>query len=171
GGDHVENGFGIPRRVFRRFPASYTIIGGKEINIPPDKRDRFMNVTIPDFPMVPYDFLVYQAYEDLPETGVRLGVMVEVAPAGRGLVLKNMLHGSNAERAGLQKGDLLLSFDGEALTENLDLTYAVQRKRQGDHAVMQVERQGKPVKVEVLFLTVQKDRPHDKQSPSSPIAK
>jgi uncharacterized iron-regulated protein len=163
GGDHVENGFGIPRRVFRRLPASYTMIGGKEINITPDKQNRFMNITVPDFPMVPYDFLVYQAYEDLPETGVRLGVIIDVAPEGRGLIVKNVLAGSNAERAGLRKGDLLLSLDGEKLTDNFDLVYAVQRKQHGDHADIQVERQGKQVKVEVLFLTAQKERPHDKR--------
>lgn len=163
GGDHVENGFGIPRRVFRRLPTSYTIIGGKEINVAPDKQGRYMNVTVPDFPMVPYDFLVYQAYEDLPETGVRLGVIVEVAPAGHGLILKNMLPGSNAERAGLRPGDLLLSIDGETLREHSDLTLAVQQKHHGDKAVMEVERQGKPMKVQVLFQTVQKGQLHDKQ--------
>lgn len=87
GGDHVSNGFGIPRRVFRRLPTSYTIIGGREIDIPPDKQDRLMDVEIPDFPMVPYDFLVYQAYEELPETGVRLGVMFEAASGGHGLLV------------------------------------------------------------------------------------
>jgi uncharacterized iron-regulated protein len=160
GGDHVSNGFGIPRRVFRRLAASYTIIGGKEVNIPSDKRDRIMNVDIPDFPMVPYDFQVYQAYEDLPETGVRLGVMIEAAPAGRGLVVKGVLPGSNAERAGLQQGDLLLSLDGESLTENFDLTYAVQQKHPGDRGVVQVERQGKTLKLEVVFLATHK---HGKQ--------
>jgi uncharacterized iron-regulated protein len=163
GGDHVSNGFGIPRRVFRRLAASYTIIGGKEINIPPDKRDRMMNVDIPDFPMTPYDFQVYQAYENLPETGVRLGVMIEAAPAGRGLVVKGVLPGSNAERAGLQQGDLLLSLDGESLTENFDLTYAVQRKHPGDRGVVQVERQGKTLKLEFVFLAAQKDHQHGKK--------
>ncbi|WP_240731963.1 ChaN family lipoprotein [Geobacter sp. FeAm09] len=157
GGDHVSNGFGIPRRVFRRFPASSVIIGGKELDIPPDKQDRLMNVTIPDFPMVPYDFLVYQAYEDLPETGVRLGVMIEPAPGGRGLVVKGVLPGSNAERAGLHQGDLLLSLDGEPLAGNFDLTYAVQQKRPGDRGVVQAERQGTVLKLEIVFLAQQKE--------------
>jgi uncharacterized iron-regulated protein len=163
GGDHVSNGFGIPRRVFRRLAASYTIIGGKEINIPSEKSDRLMNVEIPDFPMVPYDFQVYQAYEDLPETGVRLGVMIETAPAGHGLVVKQILPGSNAERAGLQLGDLLLSLDSDSLTEISDLTGAVQQKHPGDRGVVQIERQGKPLKVEIVFLAAQKDHQHDKQ--------
>lgn len=163
GGDHVSSGFGIPRRVFRRFAASYTIIGGKEINVGPDKLDRLMNVETPDFPMVPYDFLVYQGYEDLPETGVRLGVMIEAAPGGRGLVVKEVLPGSNAERAGLKQGDLLVTFDGGPLTDHFDLTYAVQQKRPGDHGVLQVEREGKSLKVEAVFQAVHKDHQHGKQ--------
>jgi len=163
GGDHIRNGFGIPRRVFRRFPTSYTIIGGTEINIPPDKQDRMMNVTIPDFPMVPYDFLVYHAYEDLPETGVRLGVMIEMAPSGRGLAVKGVLPGSNAERAGLHLEDVLLSFNGETLTEVFDLTYSVQQKKPGDRSVLQIERQGKPMTVEVLFQAKQEDHQHGKK--------
>jgi uncharacterized iron-regulated protein len=162
GGDHVSNGFGIPRRAFRRFAASYVIIGGKEIDILPDKKDRMMNVDIPDFPMVPYDFQVYQAYEDLPVTGVRLGVMIEAAPAGHGLVVKEVQPGSNAERAGLQQGDLLLSLDGDPLAENFDLTYALQQKHPGDRGVVQVERLGKTLKLEVVFLAAQKGHQHGK---------
>jgi uncharacterized iron-regulated protein len=163
GGDHVSSGFGIPRRVFRRFAASYTIIGGKEVDIQPDKKDRIMDVDIPDFPMVPYDFQVYQAYEDLPETGVRLGVMIEAAPAGHGLVVKGVLPGSNAERAGLLLGDLLISLDGESLRDIFDLTYAVQQKHPGDRGVLQVERLGKTLKLEVVFLAAQKDHQHGKK--------
>ncbi|MDR3580866.1 MAG: ChaN family lipoprotein [Oryzomonas sp.] len=163
GGDHVSNGFGIPRRVFRRLAASYTIIGGKEIDIPSDKNDRLMNVDIPGFPMVPYDFQVYQAYEDLPETGVRLGVMIEPAPGGHGLVVKEVLPGSSAERAGLQQGDLLLSLDSESLTDISDLTGAVQQKHPGDRGIVQVVRQGKTLKVEVVFLAARKEHQHGKQ--------
>jgi uncharacterized iron-regulated protein len=163
GGDHISNGFGIPRRVFRRFAASYVTIGGKEIDLPADKKDRIMNVDIPDFPMVPYDFQVYQAYEDLPETGVRLGVMIEAAPAGHGLVVKGVQPGSNAERAGLQQGDLLLSLDSESLSEVFDLTFPLQQKHPGDRGVVQVERQGKTLKLEVVFLAAQKDHQHGKQ--------
>ena len=104
GGNHVSHGFGIPRRVFRRLPASYLLIGGREIDIPADKQNRLMNVDLPDFPMVPYDFLAYLAYEDLPKTGAGLGVMIEPTPAGHGLVIKNVAPGSNAEQAGLAAG-------------------------------------------------------------------
>jgi uncharacterized iron-regulated protein len=163
GGDHVSSGFGIPRRVFRRLALSYTIIGGMEINIPPEKEDRTMNVTIPGFPMVPYDFLVYQSYEDLPATGVRLGVMIDMEPTGRGPLVKSVVPSSNAERAGLLAGDLLVSLDGQVLKDTFDLTYAVQQKHPGDHSVLQIERNGKPMKVEIDFQATQKGHQHGKK--------
>lgn len=159
---HVRNGFGIPRRVFRRLFASYVIIGSKEIDVSPDKQDRIMNVTVPDFPMVPYDFLVYQAYEDLPNTGVRLGVMIEPAPTGHGLIIKEVLPDSNAERAGLQQGDQLLSINGEALSDNFDLIYNVQQNHLGDRVILQLVRNHKTRSVEVIFLVTQKDHLHGK---------
>jgi uncharacterized iron-regulated protein len=163
GGDHVSYGFGIPRRAFRRLPTSYVIIGGREIDIPADLQGQLMDVDIPDFPMVPYDFLAYTAYEKLPETGVKLGVMMERAPAGRGLVVKAVLPGSNAERAGLKLGDRLLAFDGEPLKDDMDLTYAVQRKHAGDHGTLQVEREGKTLKVDVVFQAAGKGSAPEKR--------
>ena len=151
GGYHVSYGFGIPRRVFRRFPASYVLLGGQEIDIPADKRDRLMNVEPPEFPMVPYDYLTYLAYEDLPDKAVRLGVMFEPGRGGRGLLVKNVAPASNAERAGLKSGDLLLALDGAPLAESFDLVYAVQQKRPGDHASLKLERDGRVLQVDVLF--------------------
>jgi uncharacterized iron-regulated protein len=151
GGNHVSHGFGIPRRVFRRLPASYLLIGGREIDIPEDKQNRLMNVDLPEFHMVPYDFLVYLAYEDLPKTGAGLGVMIEPTPVGHGLVVKTVVPGSNAEQAGLQQGDLLLTFDGEPLTDPFDLIYAVKQKKDGSRGVLQVRRQNKTLTMDVLF--------------------
>ncbi len=162
GGNHINYGFGIPRRAFRRFPASRILIGGDEIDIPPDMRDRLMDVTLPEFPMPPSDFLAYLAYEKLPEE-VRLGAMAEPAPSGRGLVVTRLLPMSNGERAGLKQGDILVSLDGAPLTDSFDLIYAVQQKRAGDHGIFQVERQGKSLKVDVLFNTEAVEHPQGKR--------
>ncbi len=67
GGNHIRYGFGIPRRVFRRLPTSYSLVGSAEIEIPEDKKDRLMDVETPSFPMVPYDFIVYSRYEESGE--------------------------------------------------------------------------------------------------------
>jgi hypothetical protein len=156
GGNHISYGFGIPRRAFRRLPTSYVLIGGREIDIPADKQDRLMDVTIPEFPLRPYDFLAYMDYEDLPNTGVSLGVMIEPSPAGRGLVVTGVVPGSNAERAGVRLGDLLLSLDNDALGENFDLVYGVKQKHPGDHGILQIERQGQAMKLDVLFQAERK---------------
>ena len=53
GGNHVSNGFGIPRRAFRRLPASYVLIGGQEIELSADKQSRLMDVQHPRVPHGP----------------------------------------------------------------------------------------------------------------------
>jgi uncharacterized iron-regulated protein len=151
GGNHVTHGVGIPRRAFRRFPASFVLIGGEELNLGADKQDRVMDVNIPGFPMVPFHFLAYIEYESLPESGVRLGVMIEPALDGRGLEVKQVVSDSTAERAGVRNGDRLLSFDGEPLAESSDLIYAVKKKQPGQQGTLQIERQGQALTVDVLF--------------------
>ncbi|MEW6333301.1 MAG: ChaN family lipoprotein, partial [Thermodesulfobacteriota bacterium] len=154
GGNHVSYGFGIPRRVFKRLPVSYLLIGGQELHIPADKQDRLMNVSLPDFPMVPYDFVAYLAYEDLPKTGVRLGVVITPAPAGQGLLIRHLTPGSSAEKAGLQAGDLLLALDGEALADASDLIHALERRQPGSRGTLRVSREGKTLTIDVLFTSV-----------------
>ena len=151
GGNHVSYGFGIPRRVFRRLPTSYVTIGGKEVVISREKQPEMMDVEVPEFPTVPYDFLVHLAYEEIPQSGVLLGVMFEPDPKGRGLLVKGVVPDSNALRAGVKQDDLLLSLDGDPLTESIDLVYAVKQKHAGDRGVLKVERQGEALTLEVIF--------------------
>ncbi|MBJ6726643.1 ChaN family lipoprotein [Geomesophilobacter sediminis] len=148
GGHHVGYGFGIPRRVFRRMPASYLLVGGHEINLGAEKQDRLMDVEIPQFPMVPYDFLAYLKYEDLPATGVRLGVVLEPASGGKGVLVTMVEPHSAADAAGIQKGDVILEIDGTPIAENFDLVYVVQQKHPGDRGVLKIKRQE-----EILTLT------------------
>lgn len=149
GGNHIRHGFGIPRRVFRRLPLSYVLVASREIEIPASKADRLMDVKIPDFPMPPADFLVYTAYEDLGKLEVTLGVMLDDS-SGK-VLAQGVLPGSSAERAGVQKGDVLLSLDGQALADNFDLIYEVKQKQAGSRGVLVVEREGQQQLLEVEF--------------------
>ena len=151
GGNHVRYGFGIPRRVFRRLPTSYVLLGGREINISQDKESRLMDVEVPEFPMIPYDFLTYLNYEDLPHKPVRLGVMIEPARDAGGLTVMGVMPESDAARAGLQKGDRLLAVDGEPLTVNFDLVYLVKQKAPGDKVLLRVQRGEDELEVPVTF--------------------
>ena len=161
GGNHIRNGFGIPRRVFRRLPLSYVLVGSHEIEIPPDKQDRIMDVDIPDFPLIPYDYLAYTVYEDLGKKGVKLGVILD---ASDGKVrVKGVTAGSNGERAGVKEGDILLRFNDAVLSDNFDLVYEVQQMRPGDKAVLTLERDGAEQKMEVTFAETPPPAEHPKK--------
>jgi len=149
GGNHVRYGFGIPRRVFRRLPTSYALVGTREILIPEEKQESLMDVETPDFPMRPYDFILYCAYESLEKKEVKLGVLLGT-DAGR-VTVEAVVPESNAAAAGLQKGDLLLAIDGEAIGDSFDLIFAVKQKRPGDTGTLRIERAGKEEMAEVLF--------------------
>ena len=136
GGNHVRYGFGIPRRMFRRVPASYLLVGSNEIDIPADKQDRLMNVVKPDYPMPPYDFVMYTRYEDLPSPGVKLGVMFE--PGAKGLTVQGVMPGSAAAAAGVESGDILIGIDDSPINEPFDLIYALQQKQVGDSAQLKL---------------------------------
>lgn len=85
--------------------------------------------------------------------------MIEPAALGRGLMVMKILPGSNAERAGLQTGDLLLTLDGEPLKDNIDLIYALKQKNPDDKMTLIVERHGKTMNVEV-HIPLSEERDH-----------
>ena len=151
GGNHVRNGFGIPRRVFRQLPLSYTLIGSEELEVSEEKKkEAFMKVTLPNFPMPAYDYLVFTRYEELekPEE-VKLGIMLE-EKEGK-VIASGILPNGAAALAGVQKGDVLRSLDGEALAESFDLIYALKQKKIGDKGELIVERGGETLRLELTY--------------------
>ncbi len=149
GGNHVRYGLGIPRRVFRRFPAAYTIVLPMEVSIPDDKKDRLMDVNLPDIPLAPADFFWIVTYEDLKEEKVRLGLMFE--ELGGELKVIKVLEGSPAAKAGIQSGDIMISLDGEGLQESFDLQYHLSQKRPGDTGRLLIRREDKHLEMTVHF--------------------
>ena len=149
GGSHIRYGFGIPRRVFRRMPTSYLLVGSREIVIPKNLQDRLMDVEEPDFPMPPYDFLAFTKYETLPEGKVKLGVLLE--DKDRQVAIRAVVPESTAAEAGLRAGDVLLKFDGQPVTESFDVIYEVKQKKPGDKGTLVIRRDGREMPVTVTF--------------------
>ncbi|PLX82401.1 MAG: hypothetical protein C0617_14945 [Desulfuromonas sp.] len=149
GGNHIRHGYGIPRRVFRRLPVSYTSVGSREIEIPEEKMARFMKVKVPDFPMPAYDYQVMTRYESLEMERVKLGVMLKEEDGK--VLAKMVMPDSNGARSGLEKGDVLVSFDGVAIEDSFDLIYEVKQKRPGDGGTLVIEREGEEMSLEVTF--------------------
>ncbi len=141
GGNHIRFGFGIPRRLFRRHPVTYVLIGSEELDIPADKQDRLMNIKTPDYPLLPYHFMTFTAYEDLENPGVKLGVLLDQIDAG--LQIKEVIADSIAQRNDLQVGDILTQIDAQPIKQLFDLIYELQQKKPGDTIYLTLERNNK----------------------------
>jgi uncharacterized iron-regulated protein len=151
GGWHVNYGFGIPRRVHRRLPIPYALVGGHNLKIPDEKRDQLMDVQMPGFPMPAVDYLVYQEYEVFRPGGVKLGVMLDDTDDQAGILVTDIVSGSAAAEAGIKKGDRLLRFDGELLEDSFDLIYAVKARRPGDSVTIELKRGDETLVIQATF--------------------
>lgn len=151
GGNHIRHGFGIPRRVFRRLPISYALVGTKEIDIPEGLENRMMDVVVPHFPMPAFDYLAFTSYETLPPE-VKLGIVLEEKEEG--VFAESIIPGSTAEEIGLQPGDRIKSINGEPVAENFDLIYVVQQQKPGDQGTLEVERAGETLRFDLTFREV-----------------
>jgi hypothetical protein len=149
GGNHIRYGLGIPRKAFRRLPSAYTIVLPTEVSIPEDKKNRLMNVRLPDIPLAPADFLWMVTYEDLKRKKVRLGLMFEEIEGN--LKVTKVQDGSLAAKAGIQPGDILLSLDGEDLHESFDLLYLLGQKEPGDTGRLLIRREDKRLEMTLRF--------------------
>jgi len=153
GGNHVRYGFGIPRRAFRRLPVPYSIVLPTEVSVLEDKKDRLMDVSLPEIPLVPADFFWMVTYEDLKREKVRLGLMFEEVKGN--LKVTKVLDGSLAAKAGIQPGDILVSLDGEVLHESFDLLYLLNQKRPGDMGRLRIRREEKSLEMTLRFQASQ----------------
>ena len=151
GGWHVSYGFGIPRRVHRRLPLPYVLVGGENLEVPEEKLDQLMDVELPGFPMRAVDYLVYQTYEVFKARGVRLGVGLDDSDELSGLLVTSVEADSNASEAGINEGDRLLRIDGELLGANFDLIYALKIMNPGSKASIDLQRGDEVMTLEVNF--------------------
>lgn len=79
--------------------------------------------------------------------GPVLGVSFEVK--GKKLMVTEVAEKSGAAKAGVEKGDILLSADGERITGQEGLGEMMEKHRVGDEMALTVERKGKKVELKV----------------------
>ena len=149
GGFHVQYGFGIPKRAFRRVSHSYSIILPTVTELPPELEDREMDVKHVSIPLYSGDYAWKVQYEVLPDNKVKLGVILENSE--NAVQIKSVAANSNAERAGLKNGDLLLAINGIKLIDIEDLTDTLRKLEIGDRARMIVKRGSEEIAVEIQF--------------------
>ena len=150
GGFHVQYGFGIPKRAFRRVPHSYSIVLPTVTELPPELKDREMDVKHVSIPLYSADYAWKIQYKVLPENKVKLGVLLENSE--NTVRIKSVSANSNAELAGLKDGDLLLAIDGIKLIDIEDLTDKLKRLVIGDRAKLIVKRGLEEMDIEIQFM-------------------
>ena len=138
GGFHVQYGYGIPKRAFRRVPHAYSIILPAVTEIPKELKNREMKMKSVSIPLYASDFGWKVPYIVLPANRIRLGVFLEELE--NGLKVLKVEKGSNAENMNLQKDDVLLALDGNALTDVEDLAAQLQKHNFGDTVRLTIER-------------------------------
>ncbi len=158
GGWHVRYGFGVPKKTMRRMPMPYTIVLPEEIGVPEGKEGRVMDVDLPEIPLLAGDFQWMVAYEDLEKERVRLGVTV--AEHEGEVIVEEVQDGSPAAKAGIVAGSVIVSLDGNAVTDLEDVFYIVGAKREGDKASVVVRQDGAERTAEVTFFKMPKPKGH-----------
>jgi uncharacterized iron-regulated protein len=138
GGFHVQYGYGIPKRAFRRVPHAYSIILPAITEIPKELKDREMKMKSVSVPLYSSDFGWKVSYIVPKPNRIRLGVFLEELE--NGLKVLKLEQGSNAERMNLQKDDVLLSLDGNELANVEDLAGQLQKNDFGDTVHLKIQR-------------------------------
>lgn len=138
GGFHVQYGFGIPKRAFRRVPHAYSIILPVVTEIPEELKDREMKMKKVSIPLYSADFGWKVSYIVPPPNRIKLGVFLEELE--NGLKVLGVQKGSNAERMDIQKDDVLLTLEDHALTDVEDLAARLQKRNFGDTVRLRLRR-------------------------------
>lgn len=138
GGFHVQYGFGIPKRAFRRVPHAYSILLPAVTKIPEELKDREMEVKKTSIPLYSADFAWKVSYLVPPPNRIKLGVLLEELE--NGLKVLSVQKDSNAKRMALQKDDVLLALDGRELADVEDLVGRLQKHNFGDTVTLRIRR-------------------------------
>jgi uncharacterized iron-regulated protein len=149
---HIARGYGLPRKVFQRLKLPYATL---LTTTPPrlyENQPQTMDVDFPALPLYLGDYLWCVPYRNLKERQVRLGVGLKKVLSGDGIEIVMVAADTPAARAGLEKGDVLLSCDGQSLDDPLDLSLYLLRRQPGDEIELRIKRHGRPLTLPVRLI-------------------
>lgn len=124
GTGHLMYGSGIPNRVKRRLADSTAILlPAGNLKVEPGIAD----------------FMLFPRSASLPPAAL-MGIFMEASEEG--VLVSQLSTGGAAEQAGIQQGDIVISFDGTTVTSPTDLRIELMDKRPGEHVQVTVLRRG-----------------------------
>lgn len=150
GGFHVQYGYGIPKRAFRRSPHAYSILLPVVTDVPKELKDREMKIKPVSIPLYAADFGWKIPYEVLPQNRIRLGIRIK-DDSQKGVRVVSVAKNSTAEKMKIAKDDLLLELDGERISGVEDLIDLLQTKDFGDPVNLLVRRKGQKINLEGII--------------------
>lgn len=121
GAGHMEFGSGIPHRLERRTHATYAIVLSSGVETAPHIAD----------------YLVLSKHRELPPAGV---LNVHLNEKDGQCRISSLDAAGAAKQAGLRKGDVLLSIDGQAVKTPTDARLALWNKKPGDVVRIEARR-------------------------------
>ena len=83
--------------------------------------------------------------------GPDFGSIPDFTELPNGVRFADIRPGSPAAKAGLRAGDILIEFDGKAIQNLYDFTYALRAKQPGQQVLVKVLRDGKTIEANVLL--------------------
>lgn len=131
GNGHLVNGYGIPKRTYRRNGFEYSTI----LN---DEEDGDGAA----------DFLLFPEVLEAPESP-KLGILLD--KDNEEVKINDFSEESIAKISGLKKGDTILSFDNNPIGSIEDLKINLLYKEKGDTAIIKALRDGKEETFEIKF--------------------
>jgi uncharacterized iron-regulated protein len=147
GGGHIIHKFGIPSRAFRSTGLPYATILPSDL----EKTHRKLYENGKESSLVLADFLWITEGSTIKK--VRLGVVAEKSLADEsGVVVRKVVKGSSAEKAGLQPGDTILSLDEDNIDDMVDLRLALSGKEAGSVSRILYRRGDTTEEAEVTFV-------------------
>jgi len=129
GNGHLRHKYGIPERLYRRNHEPFTVV----------VQDEEIEDGIADYVLI--------TTELEGEKSPRLGVIVE--EKDHGLEVMSIGHNSPAQKAGLQKGDVIQMIAGQSIQSPADLKLALFYSKIGSRLKIQLERAGKNLNKEI----------------------
>ncbi|MBI3609686.1 MAG: ChaN family lipoprotein [Nitrospirae bacterium] len=149
GGFHVNYGFGVPRRAFKRLPEPYAIVMPYTAKLPENRTELIMDVKPVSIPLYLADFVWAVGYEDLEDRIVHLGVQIDGTE--KGVAVRKVMPRSTASKIGILEGDIIVSFDGQPIMRPFDLTHLMSLKQAGDRADLRIRRGEQTIDLEAQF--------------------
>ncbi|UCF01120.1 MAG: ChaN family lipoprotein [Deltaproteobacteria bacterium] len=131
GSGHLAYGAGIPKRVYRRIGKDYAII------LPDPEEPLELGMA---------DFIIFPSEVQAPEDA-KLGIMLDSSDGL--LTVAGFSRGSGAEKAGMEKGDIVLAVDGQKVEDFDDLRVFLATRYVGDVVRVKVRRDKATVELDV----------------------